>query len=59
MTTFNVMMPVAGVLALPFLPLLNELVRRSDVDALPIGEGPCVDYPRRAAQWLDALRASA
>lgn len=23
MTTFNVMMPVAGVLALPFLPLLK------------------------------------
>lgn len=22
-------------------------------------QGPCVDYPRRAAQWLDALRASA
>lgn len=39
MTTFNVMMPVAGMLTLPFLPLLNELVRRSDVAALPIGEG--------------------
>ncbi|AOK49165.1 MULTISPECIES: polymer-forming cytoskeletal protein [Burkholderia] len=59
MTTFNVIMPVAGMLSLPFLPLLNELVRRSDVSALPIGDGPFVDYPRRAEQWLDALRANA
>ncbi|AOJ06144.1 polymer-forming cytoskeletal protein [Burkholderia mayonis] len=58
MTTFNVMMPVAGMLGLPFLPLLTELVKRSDVDALPIGDGPFVDYPHRAAQWLDALRAN-
>lgn len=56
MTTFNVMVPVAGVLSLPFLPLLHELIRRSDVAALPIGDGPFVDQALLAARWRDALR---
>ncbi|WP_175906640.1 MULTISPECIES: polymer-forming cytoskeletal protein [unclassified Burkholderia] len=59
MTTFNVMVPVAGVLSLPFLPLLHELIRRSDVAALPIGDGPFVDQALLAARWRDALRAHA
>ena len=57
MTTFNVMVPVASVLALPFLPMLHELIRRSDVAALPIGDGPFVDQALLAARWHDALRA--
>ncbi|WP_321858247.1 polymer-forming cytoskeletal protein [Burkholderia cenocepacia] len=57
MTTFNVMVPVAGVLTLPFLPMLHELIRRSDVAALPIGDGPFVDQALLAARWHDALRA--
>jgi cytoskeletal protein CcmA (bactofilin family) len=57
MTTFNAMVPVAGVLSLPFLPMLHELIRRSDVAALPIGDGPFVDHALLAAQWRDALRA--
>lgn len=57
MTTFNVMVPVAGVLSLPFLPMLHELIRRSDVAALPIGDGPFVDQALLAARWHDALRA--
>ncbi|MCA3859923.1 MAG: N-acetylglucosamine-1-phosphate uridyltransferase, partial [Burkholderia sp.] len=56
MTTFNVMVPVAGVLSLPFLPMLHELIRRSDVAALPIGDGPFVDQALLAARWHDALR---
>ncbi|AOK33999.1 polymer-forming cytoskeletal protein [Burkholderia cenocepacia] len=59
MTTFNVMVPVAGVLTLPFLPMLHELIRRSDVAALPIGDGPFVDQALLAARWHDALRAHA
>ena len=59
MTTFNVMVPVAGVLSLPFLPLLHELIRRSDVAALPIGDGPFVDQALLAARWRDALRVHA
>ena len=59
MTTFNVMVPVAGVLSLPFLPLLHELIRRSDVAALPIGDGPFVDQALLAARWHDALRMHA
>ncbi|CAM2178884.1 Polymer-forming cytoskeletal [Burkholderia latens] len=59
MTTFNVMVPVAGVLTLPFLPLLHELIRRSDVAALPIGDGPFVDQALLAARWRDALRTHA
>ncbi|AQQ26909.1 polymer-forming cytoskeletal protein [Burkholderia cenocepacia] len=57
MTTFNVMVPVASVLALPFVPMLHELIRRSDVAALPIGDGPFVDQALLAAHWHDALRA--
>ncbi|MDN7588664.1 polymer-forming cytoskeletal protein [Burkholderia seminalis] len=59
MTTFNVMVPVAGVLSLPFLPMLHELIRRSDVAALPIGDGPFVDQALLATRWHDALRAHA
>ncbi|RQS26937.1 N-acetylglucosamine-1-phosphate uridyltransferase [Burkholderia sp. Bp8992] len=59
MTTFNVMVPVAGVLSLPFLPMLHELIRRSDVAALPIGDGPFVDQALLATRWHDALRADA
>ncbi|MEC4773756.1 N-acetylglucosamine-1-phosphate uridyltransferase, partial [Burkholderia cenocepacia] len=57
MTTFNVMVPVASVLALPFVPMLHELIRRSDVAALPIGDGPFVDQALLTARWHDALRA--
>ncbi|MCA8064676.1 polymer-forming cytoskeletal protein [Burkholderia sp. AU38729] len=59
MATFNVMVPVAGVLSLPFLPMLHELIRRSDVAALPIGDGPFVDQALLATRWHDALRADA
>jgi len=57
MTTLNVIVPIAGVLGLPLLPMIHELIRRSDVAALPIGDGPFVDQALLAARWHDALRA--